>query len=223
MASKYNARHNTRKRVAPKSLNSPVTKSQVTSIVHRALSKDRLLKYFDFSLASQNCTAGVGFSIISLVPQGNAQSQRIGDLIHMQHFDMRLSFNAANTDIFSHARFFFFQWKEDTSIGGPSALDIFTASGPQSVYTMLTYETRATYHLLTRDHLLNFTGTATDPTPTSQHDIIRRVKLNNIRLDFNLGATSGFNHIYFTNYGDSLIAPFPVYNLVTRLWYYDTE
>lgn len=195
----------------------------INTIVHRVIKSMRALKYFDTVQSATNSTGTVGIENLTPIPQGSAQSQRVGDAVTLQYMDLRFSVNAANTDVFSHMRLFFFIWKENTLLVNPSGTTLFTSATSQSVYTHLDYENRQLYQLVTKDYLLNLTGTATDPTVNTQQDIIRRVPLNSTRIDFTLGATTGFNHLFFTNYSDSLVTPFPIYQFISRVWYYDEE
>jgi hypothetical protein len=197
------------------------TDKHVKTIVHKILRASAELKYFDVLQAPSNSTGAVGIENMTLIPQGPAQSQRISDQVWLQHFDLRFSVNAANADVFSHMRFFFFIWKENTLTTTPTSAAIFTSAASQSVYTMLDYENRALRRLVTPDYLLNFTGTVTNPTPRSQIDIVRNFSLHNTRIDYTLGATTGINQLFFINYSDSLLTPFPSYQFLARIWYYD--
>lgn len=222
MATNNRKRHNNLpNRSNRKGKGKQVTSKQVKTIVHSILKSAAELKYFDVSQAPTNSTGTVGFELITSIPQGPAQSQRVGDEIWLQHMDLRFSVNAANADVFSHMRFFFFIWRENTLTTVPNSAAIFTAASSQSVYTMLDVENRALRKLVTPDYLLNFTGTATNPTVNSQIDVVRTYKLDNTRIDFTLGAVTGINHVYFTNYSDSLLTPFPSYQFLSRIWYYD--
>jgi len=198
-----------------------VDHKQVKTVVHSILKSSSELKYFDVLQAPTNSTGTVGFEDLTLLPQGPAQSQRIGDTIWLQRMDIRFSVNAANADVFSHMRMFFFLWKENTLTVAPTSAAIFTSAASQSVYTMLDWENRALRKLVSPDYLLNFTGTATNPTVQSQVDIVESYPLDNQRVDYTLGGTSGIGHLYFVNYSDSLLTPFPSYQFLARIWYYD--
>jgi hypothetical protein len=179
------------------------------------------MKYFDVLQAPSNSTGAVGIENLTLIPQGPAQSQRISDQIWLQHFDLRFSVNAANTDVFSHMRFFMFIWRENTLTTTPTSAAIFTSAASQSVYSMLDYENRALRKLVTPDYLLNFTGSATNPTDRTQIDVVSKHSLRNTRVDYTLGTATGVNHLFFVNYSDSLLTPFPIYTFLMRVWYYD--
>jgi hypothetical protein len=198
-----------------------VTDKHVKEIVHSILASSSELKYFDVLQAPSNSTGSVGIENLTLIAQGPGQSQRIADTVWLQHMDVRFSANAANADVFSHMRFFFFIWKENTLVANPTSAAIFTSATSQSVYTMLDYENRALRKLVSPDYLLNFTGTSTNPTKGSQIDIIKRYELKNTRVDYTLGATTGINQLFFINYSDSLLTPFPSYQFLARVWYYD--
>jgi hypothetical protein len=198
-----------------------VTAAQVKTMVHKILKSSAELKYFDVLQAPSNSIGAVGFENLVLIPQGPAQSQRIADTIWLMHMDLRFSVNAANADVFSHMRFFFFLWHEDSLTTVPTSAAIFTSAASQSVYTMLDYEARALRTLITKDYLVNLTGTATTPTVGSQWDLVHRYELHNTRVDYTLGATTGINQLYFVNYSDSLLTPFPSYQFLARIWYFD--
>jgi hypothetical protein len=215
-------RRNLRQPIKRKARNTQASPGQVKSIVHQILKSASELKYFDTYITTNSSTSTVGFSLLSLVPQGPAQSERIADTMWLQHMDLRFSADAANAAVFSHMRFFFFLWKENTLLAVPTSASIFTAAGSQSVYTMLDFENRALRKLVSPDYLLNFTGTLTTPTIHSQVDIVKRYPMHNARVDFTLGATTGINQLYFTNYSDQPAGvTAPSYQFLSRLWYYD--
>jgi len=196
--------------------------NRVITSVHRGLKKTRVIKYYDFILLNQTSSSTVGFANLTQIPQGPGQSQRIADTIWIQKIDVRFYAYEmeSTTDYTNYLRISFFTWKENTASVAPSSVQIYQNATSFSVLSPFTFETRALY-AIHRDWSINLSGYVGVPTNGSQHQIIDSISLGEQRIDYNIGVTSGINHFFFVNYSDSLLSPFPMYSMQTRVWYYD--
>jgi hypothetical protein len=180
------------------------------------------VKYFDTNLLAATSTSTVGFLDITNIPQGLTQSQRLADTLIVTAIELRGNFVQSNADVFTQMRFNIFRWCEDTIVSIPVAGSIFNNTATQGVYTPLSFENRRRYLLISKDHVVNGSGTATAVSSRTQTDFYYRYLCSN-RIDFNAGATTGVGKVYFSNFSDSVIVPFPVYNMVFRVWYSDNR
>jgi len=196
--------------------------NRITTSVHRSLNATRVVKYYDTVLLNQNSSSTVGFLNLTTIPQGAGQSQRVSDTIWINKVDIRLYAYEieSTTDFTNYIRMAFFTWKENTNVTTPTSVQIFQNTTAFSVLSPFSFETRDVYRVH-RDWSINMTGYVGVPTNSSQHQVIDSIALGEHRLDFNVGITTGVNHIYFVNYSDSALSPFPLYSIQTRVWYFD--
>jgi len=198
---------------------------EIQRVVSKALRtntlKTRVVKYFDTYLNGQNSTTTIGYSNISLMPQGIAQSQRLADTAFVSKLDVRFNATTANADIFATMRWGVFIWWQNTNSVTPGTTSIYESVATYGTLSPFNFEGREYYSILF-DHFENFTGTATAPTVNSQINRVFTHKLGNHRIDYEQAATTGTGHLYFVNVSDSAIAPHPVYSIEFRVWYYDS-
>jgi hypothetical protein len=199
-------------------------KQEVSILLSNKLKRRHELKYFDVFLNTQNSTATVGISLLTTIPQGVTQSQRVGDSVRLVKMEVRFNVTLANSDIYAIMRWFFFRWRVPTSTANPTGALLFSLSTTQGVYTTLNYENKSMYTLISQDFFENLSGIATAPTNNSQINRVLTINLNDSLLQFELGGvTTGTGHLFFTNFSNSAIAPQPVYTFVSRVWYYDED
>lgn len=179
----------------------------------------RVVKYHDVTLSYASVNTTPGFLSLSDVPQGSAQSNRVADTVWPIKLEFRILWNAANSDVFSHVRYLLFRWLPNDAAYSPTSPSIFNDITTQGVISPLSFERRLEYRVL-RDKLLTFTGTSSNPTVGSAITHQYTVPLTG-RIDYMVGSSRGLNHIYFVNFSDSALTPFPAYFMQTRLWYYD--
>jgi len=177
------------------------------------------IKYYDILVAG-NMLLTLNNSLLSAIPQGAGQSQRIGDVIYPTRLDCRYSLSTANSDVFNTIRLVVFAWKQNSSSVTPgvsSVLENPVTMGPLSFYN---YEGRLEYHVL-KDIMRSMSGTGTAPTVDSNIVESFTVPLSG-KIVYNLGVTTGYNNLYLANISDSAITPYPILTMWFRLWYYDT-
>jgi hypothetical protein len=195
--------------------------SRVGLIVEKKMLALKILKYVDTNILAQNSSVTVGVQdLVSGISQGVNQGQRTGDTVRLQRMEFRYNITSANADVFNMVRFVFFVWKPNTGNLVPTGAIIFSSTTTQGIYSPFNFEQRREYDVLLEINS-NMTGVAASPCDNSQYYQSRSLNLNGRKVQFNLAVTTGTGHIYFTNYSDSAAIPFPVYNLVTRIWYYD--
>jgi len=200
--------------------NKVVTRNEVQQEIRRSMVKSRVIKYFDTYLAGQNSTTTVGYSNLTLVPQGVTQSTRVADTIWITSIDWRMNATTANSDIFATMRWGIFVWKQNTNSVTPGVSSIYESAATYGTLSPLNFEGREYYTVLI-DECENFTGVAAAPTVNSQLVKYHKLALHGHRVDFEQGATTGSGTIYFVNFSDSALVPHPVYTFQCRIWYYD--
>jgi len=179
-------------------------------------------KYFDTLSLANNIGAGGTLFNLSIVPQGDAQSTRIGDFIHARKLVFNYSLYTANADIVTTIRLIFFRW-QSTQFALPVIADILEAAASSNVLSHYNYQFQDNYKVLWEKQY-QVAGTATNPTVTSSigaTGLAIPLKGNN-DIEFSLGATVGSNQIYLLALSDSSLAPFPLLNFSARLYYEDT-
>jgi len=193
---------------------------EVSLQLERQMARNRVVKYFDSDTLNAASTTTVATILATAIPQGVAQNQRVADTVFVHALDIRMNITTANSDVFNCARFLWFLWWQNSASVTPNPNSIVENSSTYGIYSHYNFEGREYFSLL-KDCVFNMTGTLTDPTANSQHVYTMRIPLSEHRIDFNTGVTNGTGHIYFQNYSDSSIAPWPVFNAVYRTWYSD--
>jgi len=208
---------------------------EVKSLIVKTIQDKRILKYFDYSIlgATSIAPSPVGYSIITSIPQGAAQKQRVSDVVELVGVDLRINLSSFNSDVFVHIRWCLVIWKQNSQSVGPGDTSIYENPFPPatpgfSVYSPFNYEGREYYSIVSEDNIANLIGynntlgTVAGVTDSTSVTTVRRYPLRGHQIQFGLGLTSATGHIYFVNYSDSVLLPHPVYNVVFRTWYYDT-
>lgn len=185
---------------------------------------ERVLKYIDaLTTGPQNMTATGTIGALVNIPQGNAQSQRIGDLVEIAKINLiALSVTAANSDVYSHARVILFRWKPSIGSATPNVGEILQTPSVNSVYSALNYEERSTYSIQWDRHF-SLTGTSTVPTDKSDHFLVNQtIPVHGKSIVYDLGSASNSTGTMCILYlSDSAASPFPVLMFNFRIWYYD--
>jgi len=191
-------------------------------LINRQLERKRTAKYFDLNQSLLPSSTTIGFQALTLIPQGDSQSQRIADTIYLFRIDIRLQLFVleAATDYTNYVRMAFLLWKPNTASYVPNGVAIF--QNTSSVLSPFTFETRDDYQII-KDFTFNLTGYVGVPTSSSQHTLVMSLPLTNHRIQYNIGIGTGTGHVYFSDYSDSTTTPHPTFNLYTRVWYYDAD
>lgn len=178
----------------------------------------RQLKYYDIQVVG-SVVALASYNILSTIPQGVAQSQRVGDKVRLVRASIHLNISTANSDVFNTVRLIWFRWIPNTASLTPGSGSILENPTTQGVLSHYNYEGRKEYQIL-KDELLSMTGTGTNPTVNS--NIVQRFNIPlNFDVVYNVSATTGTCHLYCLNMSDSAVTPYPELNYWCRLWYLD--
>lgn len=191
------------------------------SAIRREIVGSKILKYFDTYLSSTSSTT-VGYSDLTNIALGTTAITRNSDVIRVTKVEFHFLLNAANADVFGATRIGMFKWKQDSASVTPGTFSFFQDPNTYSVVTPEQYANRMKYKRVF-DRLLEYDGTATAPTSRSQVKFDRVFKFGGLGMVimYTAAATTGYNHLYYVNVGDSAIAPHPNYQLMVRVWFYD--
>jgi hypothetical protein len=197
--------------------------TNIRALVRQEIRSNRVLKYIDAILGATSVTASGTTAALVNIPQGYAQSQRIGDAveivkIHLTAFTM----TAANADVYSHTRFIFYRWKENIADTAPTVALILQTPTTNSCFSALNYDNKLLYRVCW-DKTFSLTGTATVPTDKSDHYLTRiRIPPKGKRLQYRAASSSASTDTMCILYiSDSAASPFPVMTFNFRIWYYD--
>lgn len=178
----------------------------------------RQKKYFDVQVAG-SMTATPSYNVLTLIPQGAGQSQRVGDKLRIIRIDINMSVVTANADVYNTIRIVWFRWIPNTSALTPGSTSILEDPTNQNTRSHYNYEGRKEYHVL-KDNFFGMTGTSTNPTVSSLHTERFSLKCDH-DVVYNLGATTGCDHVYSLVLSDSAVTPYPGIDMWVRVWYLD--
>lgn len=197
--------------------------TNVRLIVRQELRATRVLKYIDAILAATSVTAAGTTAALVNIPQGYAQSQRIGDKVELVKLELNaLTMTAVNSDVYSHARVVIYRWKENIADTSPTIALLFETPTTNSCFSNMNYENRLLYRVCW-DRAFSLAGTSTVPTDKSDHYLRKiRIPLRGKTLQYRLASSSASTDTLCIAYlSDSAATPFPVITFCFRLWYYD--
>jgi len=186
-------------------------------------------KFIDtLSLANSVGSGGTLFDLC-LVPQGGAQSQRIGDFLQPLKCLFNFSLYTVNSDIVTTVRLIFIRWIVHTALSAPSVVGILQNAGGSNVLSHFDFATQDNYVILS-DRQYQQAGIPAAPTvssnigATGMNIPIKHMFEKNVitEIEFNAGATTGSNKIFLLAISDSALVPFPILNFSNRLYYEDT-
>lgn len=196
-------------------------KSVVKREVHQALQSNTMIKYLDSVLIAQNVTAVGIVSALYNVPQGDAQSQRVGDVIFIRDLELTFSLEMANADVYTTSRIIIFQWKPNSL---PTVSSILQTPTANTCYSQYNFQNQDMY-VVHYDKLFHQSGTATNPTETSNVGVLQqKVRVGHREVEYSLGSTTAMtNQSWILYISDSAIVPFPVINWLVRVRYAETK
>jgi len=203
-------------------LSARATVNQVANLVERREKRKHEVKVFDTSQSAANIGAGATVSALTAVPQGVTQSERVGDQMEFVDCEFTYQLVQANADIYSDVRVIIFQWFPNTTISGaPVLADILPNTAAVGLYSAYNWQYRSQYHILF-DKLWSLAGLTTAPTSKTAVSQLN-VRLKNMRKEvvFTPGTTNGSNLLWLLTISDSVIAPFPQFNLQYRTKFRD--
>lgn len=124
---------------------------------------------------------------LSGVPQGTADSQRVGDEIKLKKLELFLQYSIASTSRDTMFRAILFRWKQVDNVGvSPVTGDV--CGGILNAYS---HDNRSIVKVLYDSGVRHISDTGNRGL-----DIHKWINLRQSRIDFQLAGTSGTNHIY---------------------------
>jgi hypothetical protein len=192
--------------------------------IARSMVQHAELKYLDLTTFDANITGGGTVYVLSNVPQGPTQSQRIGDFIQPVRWRVNVTVYQSNADVVATIRLIWFRWIPlNTSTPTPTIANILEAPSSSQCYSQLNFQLQDNYQILS-DWVIGMSGTATAPTNSSaftRFNMKIPLKTNKV-IEFNLGTQYGTGQLFLLAISDSSASPYPQLNLNSRLYYEDT-
>lgn len=188
-------------------------------------------KYYNYGWAPLAVTSTPGYYNMSLIPQGVADEQRVGDSIKLKKLTVR--FQAVGGDIYNTLRVVVFRFKQDTSVGTPGPSDVYNTQATGSEYVMCPVpglehadKVHVIYDKVVTLPQTNYYTSSTQITQTANSIKTWKLTLFGKRLGaktirFNPGATSGYGHIWMAICSDSSVLPNPTLYVNSQIEYND--
>lgn len=199
-----------KKRRVPKS-----TKKYVKAVINKNIET----KYYDGTIISQGVDwNGVVFGPITDIPQGDTDSNRIGDKVNLKSLRMRFTIQWADT--INLMRIVVFQWIP-TSLTLPSVADIFPASNLGNFFSpLLNYVwDDKSQRIILYDKV--FRMVSNNDSGFTVHKKKVSLKFAKKKVNFIAGSNDGYNHLFILAISDSGAAAHPNLQLVRRVTYKD--
>lgn len=171
--------------------------------------------------------AQVGVSISSIgailpgicpITQGIGASQRTGDTVFWRNIYINYTLVTQNADVFSTARIILFQWHPNSTIIAPTVQDVLQTANNLSMYDWQFSNQFAI--LYDRVHIQS--GTASVPADSGNQGYFGSINFSKgtaLKALYSPGVITGSEQFYLLVISDSLIAPFPTFNAITRVVY----
>lgn len=208
----------TKRRTPPKSGLSERQKNAV----NRMIIAKKEMNFFDVAANSSEITSTPDIDLLSTVPQGDGEQQRLRDKLQLCRLKFKYLISpesGAASSTVHEARIIIFQWRPDTANETPSANDLMvTTTQPITMLTNDPAKRRKFKILYDKYHCFNSFAA------TSGHSLTERevnIKLKG-SIKFNESATTGSNHIYVLM-GGAWVAGNENMNVkyTSRLYYHD--
>jgi len=149
---------------------------------------------------------------------GSGVRQRTGDTIKLLRAYINYQIESINADVFTTARILIFQWIPSTTLTGPPLVAEILQSA--SNLAMHNFQLSQQYRVL-YDVQHSFAGTTGAPTSAGNQgyggliDVSKALKM----LEFEEAAVTGTNQLFMLTISDSLVAPYPNFNFISRVIY----
>jgi len=200
-----------------------MNKQAIDNEINRLKQKEKnkknreLSKFFPNIVNLTSITAGGVIIPLSNVPQGVAQSQRIGDRIVPTKLEYRMSISAP--DAFNLDRFIIFRWKN----GLPIVSDILEngVGGIPGPYSMLKFTNLSNITLL-HDLMISQVDYAVG-SESGNFAESKTFKINSGPITFEPTTTAGRDKLWLLVISDSVAGPDPALSAAFYLWYHDDD
>lgn len=177
-----------------------VQRAQVRGIISKKIEP----KFFDTVQGFTQIDRGATITSLTLVPQGNAQSKRVGDELYAKHIELRLSSyfnsNAVIGNPQHSLRIIVFRWNIDTSIATPALGSILAPLSASVNDFCAPYDWNAKRQgdfTILMDKMYNLAEGALCPALNLRIPVKRRIT-------YDPAATTGEGHIYILQIGDDV-------------------
>jgi hypothetical protein len=176
------------------------------------------VKYFDTSNSATVLSSGLIIDV-TLIPQGIAVTNRIGDTCFLNKFLLNYSVSAENSDINSSFRLIVFQWHPNLNLLAPVVTDVLQTISINSFYDWQ-YSNQFT---ILYDAVHWMAGLATAPTASGNQGYFGEIDIRKARkrVEFAPGSSNGSELLYILVISDSTIAPGPNLLIYTRTLFTD--
>jgi len=178
-------------------------------------------KYFDTTWVAVNVTTTLTIYSVTAIPQGNAQSQRIGDKVMPLRAKCLLQLYGSSTDIQNFVRVILFRFKPNNAAGSfPLSTGVVLDHGASGVSA----ETNSPYSFANRDVFTIVKDTIVPMCYNGANGVAEWVfdaAFPPVATVFTAGLTTGANQLFLMLGSDSSAAPHPTVTGVFRLFYTD--
>jgi len=180
-------------------------------------------KYLDTLSLANSIGSGATIFGLSIIPQGDTQSTRVGDFAQPLRLIFNYSLYTVNSDIVTTVRLIFFRWHVHSAFGAPNVVNLLEAPGSSNVLSHINFQYQNDFDILW-DRQYQASGITTAPTVNSNFGATGlEIPLGaHHEIEFALGATTGTDNLYLLAISDSALTPFPILNFSTRLYFEDT-
>lgn len=179
--------------------------------------KRERIKIFDAPVANATVT-NVGTVTNLIIPtQGTGAGQRTGDTIQLRKMTLNYTLTTQNADIFNRVRILVFIWKPNTFLVAPTLATLTNGTGTTTTQWMYDWQYSNQFIIL-YDKIHYLSGLATAPTVGGCQGGSIEMNLNS-RVEFSPGSTLGSNQVFILYISDSLVAPFPLLEYMSRVQY----
>lgn len=173
------------------------------------------LKWADLGLNAITVSNAPLVNALSLIPQGQSSSQRIGDSVHIDHLSIRYRVRYGDSN--QYIRVIIFQWHPSST---PTAADIL-ANGVSGGIDNTSFYQQNTKQLYSIIHDAEYDILqAGDSFAHSYHADLRR-GFQKTMVASNTAGTTSTNKIYSLLWSDSSVVPHPDIILNLRTFYRD--
>lgn len=175
-------------------------KRQVKKMVE--LGKEK--KYFDYNIAYNTdiTSGGLGgslFTNISAVPQGDGDSERIGDQLRMTSLQYKLTLDAGGASVTAGnpywLRYILFRWKPDNANDAPSVITEILENSTDVLSLPVGEDAQRKKFEIIQDKFIALSGRGSG-TDNWHKEIIGFEKMNGKLINFNNTGVSGSGHLY---------------------------
>lgn len=175
-------------------------------------------KFFDVTVVTTLTSTGAVSALTGNITSGAGVRQRTGDTVKALRMYVNYDLEAINADIFTVSRLIFFQWIPNTTISGAPAITSILQSA--NVNAMYNFQNANQYRILA-DNVHLQAGIAAAPTASGYQGYYGKIPIASAikNLEFSEGVVTGSNQIFVALVSNSLIAPFPNLNLISRFIY----